>query len=116
MRAFARRLAGGEGERAARLSGQAIRAIALGIVVTALVQAVVGGIGLWVTGVPRPVLLTAAMFLLGVAQVGAVPVLIGGGGSPFWEGEALWGAALLRWSLADRAPPECSAPPSSHAA
>jgi predicted PurR-regulated permease PerM len=97
--AFARRLAAGEGERAARLSGQAVRAIALGIVVTALVQAVVGGIGLAVTGVPRPVLLTAAMFLLGVAQVGAVPVLIGGIVWLFWQDQALWGTLLIVWSV-----------------
>ena len=97
--AFARRLAGGEGERAARLSGQAIRAIALGIVVTALVQAVVGGIGLWVTGVPRPALLTATMFLLGVAQVGAVPVLIGGIVWLFWQEQTLWGTVLIVWSV-----------------
>jgi predicted PurR-regulated permease PerM len=97
--AFARRLAGREGERAARLSGQAIRAIALGIVVTALVQAVVGGIGLAITGVPRPVLLTAAMFLLGVAQIGAVPVLIGGIAWLFWQEQALWGTVLIVWTV-----------------
>jgi predicted PurR-regulated permease PerM len=97
--AFARRLAGAEGERAARLSGQAIRAIAIGIVGTALVQAVFGGIGLAVTGVPRPVLLTAVMFLLGVAQIGAVPVLIGGIGWLFWQEQTLWGAVLIVWSL-----------------
>ena len=97
--AFARRLAGGEGERAARLSGQAIRAIALGIVVTALVQAVVGGIGLWVTGVPRPLLLTAVMFLLGVSQIGAVPVMIGGIIWLFWHEQTLWGTVLIVWTI-----------------
>ena len=97
--AFARRLAGVEGERAARLSGQAIRAIALGIVGTALVQAVVGGIGLAVTGVPRPLLLTAVMFLLGVAQVGAVPVLIAAIVWLFWHEQALWGTVLIVWSV-----------------
>jgi len=97
--AFARRLAGAEGERAARLSGQAIRAIALGIVVTALVQAVVGGVGLLVTGVPRPGLLTAAMFLLGVAQVGAGPVLIGAVIWLFWQDQHLWGVVMLVWTV-----------------
>ena len=97
--AFARRLAGDEGERAARLSGQAIRAIALGIVVTALVQAVVGGVGLLVTGVPRPGLLTAAMFLLGVAQVGAGPVLIGAVIWLFWQDQQLWGTVMLVWTV-----------------
>ena len=97
--AFARRLAGAEGERAARLSGQAIRAIALGIVVTALVQAVVGGVGLVITGVPHPAPLTAIMFLLGVAQVGAMPVLAGAVIWLFWQDQQLWGAVMLVWSV-----------------
>jgi predicted PurR-regulated permease PerM len=97
--AFARRLAGHQGERSVRLSGQAIRAIALGIVVTALVQSVVGGFGLAVAGVPRPVLLTAAMFVLGIAQIGAVPVMIGGIVWLFWHEQTLWGAVLIAWTI-----------------
>jgi len=45
-------------------------------VVTALVQSLVGGAGLLITGVPFAAVLTALMFLLAVAQIGAVPVLI----------------------------------------
>ena len=97
--AFARRLAGGSGERAAILSGQAIRAIALGIVVTALVQSVVGGIGLAVTGVPHAVVLTAVMFLLGVAQIGAVPVLVGGVIWLYWQDQTLWATVMVVWTV-----------------
>ena len=73
---FGARLGGGHGERAVRLSGQAIRGVALGVVVTAFVQSLIGGIGLAVAGVPFAAVLTAVMFLLAVAQIGAVPVLI----------------------------------------
>jgi predicted PurR-regulated permease PerM len=97
--AFARRLAGDEGERAARLSGQAIRAIALGIVVTALVQSLVGGIGLVVAGVPHAAVLTAIMFLLGVAQVGAVPVMVGAVVWLYWQDQTLWGTVLVVWTI-----------------
>jgi predicted PurR-regulated permease PerM len=97
--AFARRLAGGDGDRAVRLSGQAIRAIALGIVVTALVQSLVGGIGLIVTGVPHAAVLTAVMFLLGVAQIGAVPVLIGAVIWLYWNDQTLWGTVMVVWSI-----------------
>jgi len=97
--AFARRLAGGQGERAVRLSGQAIRAIALGIVVTALVQSVVGGIGLVVAGVPHATILTAIMFLLGVAQIGAVPVMIGAVVWLFWQDQTLWGSIMVVWTV-----------------
>jgi predicted PurR-regulated permease PerM len=99
VRAFARRLAGDSGDQVVLLSGQAIRAVALGIVVTALVQAVIGGIGLAITGVPYPVLLTAVMFLLAVAQIGAGPVLVGAVIWLYWKDQTLWAIVLLIWSL-----------------
>ena len=97
--AFARRLAGGAGERAAILSAQAIRAVALGIVVTALVQSVIGGVGLFVTGVPHAALLTAIMFLLGVAQIGPIPVLLGSVIWLYWKDATVGGTILVVWSL-----------------
>ena len=45
VRRFARRLAGERGEDVVVLAGQAIRGVALGVVVTALVQSTLGGIG-----------------------------------------------------------------------
>src|SRR5262245_1604355 len=97
--AFARRLAGEHGEHVAVLSAQAIRAVALGVVVTALVQSIIGGIGLAVTGVPYAALLTAVMFLLGVAQIGPLPVLLGGVVWLYWKGENFWGSVMLVWLL-----------------
>jgi len=74
---FFRRLAGAHGENVVILAGRAIRSVALGVVLTALVQSALGGIGLAVAGVPFPGLLTAFMFILAVAQIGPGPVLIG---------------------------------------
>jgi predicted PurR-regulated permease PerM len=51
--AFARRLGGETGERTIRLAGQAIRSVALGVVLTALVQSLLVGVGLWVCGIPH---------------------------------------------------------------
>jgi predicted PurR-regulated permease PerM len=99
VRAFARRLAGEPGEEVALLSAQAIRAVALGIVVTALVQSAIGGIGLAITGVPYAMLLTAVMFLLAVAQVGAAPVLLGAVIWLYWTDKTLWAIVMLGWSL-----------------
>jgi len=76
MHRFGRRLAGKHGEDAVVLSGQAIRGVAMGVVVTALVQSLIGGLGLLIAGVPFAPVLTALMFLLAVAQIGAVPVLV----------------------------------------
>ena len=97
--AFARRLSGPAGERAAVLSARAIRAVALGIVVTALVQSVIGGIGLAITGVPYPLLLSSVMFLLGIAQIGPFPVLIGAVIWAYWANGTFWGTLMLLCAL-----------------
>ena len=61
---FGARLAGEQGEQAIRLAGQAIYGVALGVVLTAFVHAVLGGIGLAVAGVPFAVMLTGVMFII----------------------------------------------------
>ena len=73
---FGRRLGGERGEMAVHLAGQAIRGVALGVVVTALAQSMLGGIGLAVVGVPFATVLTALMFMLCLAQIGPASVLI----------------------------------------
>ena len=98
-RRFARRLAGTRGEHSARLAAQAIRSVALGIVVTALMQAVLAAAGLFVVGVPFPGMLTALVFLLCVAQIGAGPVMFLAVFWTYWSGASGWGTALLVWSL-----------------
>ena len=99
VRRFGRRLAGERGEQVVRLAGQAIRGVALGIVVTALVQSVLGGIGLAIAGVPFAAVLTAVMFMLALAQIGAVPVLLGGLAWLWWKGDTGWFVALLIWTV-----------------
>lgn len=76
MLRFGARLGGERGEAAIRLASQAIRSVARGVIVTALVQTAVGGIGLWIAGIPFATVLTALMFLLAVAQIGAALVLV----------------------------------------
>jgi predicted PurR-regulated permease PerM len=97
--AFARRLAGPQGVTVAVLSAGAIRAVALGIVLTALLQSAVAGIGLAVTGVPHVVLLSSLMLMLGIAQIGPAPVLIGAIIWLFVNGQHFWGGVMVVWSL-----------------
>jgi predicted PurR-regulated permease PerM len=92
---FGRRLAGANGEASVRLAGQAIRGVALGVVVTALVQSVLGGLGLAIAGIRFAAVLTVLMFILSVAQLGAVPVLIPAVIWLYWSGMAGWGTFLL---------------------
>ncbi len=99
IRRIGRRLAGERGENSILLAGQAIRSVALGVGVTAIVQTVLGGIGLAVTGVPLASLLSAVMLILCIAQIGAMPVLLPAVGWMYWVGDTGWATALLVWSL-----------------
>ncbi len=96
---FARRLAGPQGEAAAVLAGQAVRGVALGILVTAVVQTILVGVGLAVVGVPFAALLTAATFILAVAQIGPVPLLIGVVIWVYSKNGAVWGTGFLLWAI-----------------
>ena len=96
---FGRRLAGERGVSVVVLAGQAIRAVALGVVVTALVQTVLAGLGLAVAGVPFAGLLTGMIFLLCIAQVGPVIVLVPAVIWLFWSDSTGWGIALLVWTI-----------------
>ena len=99
VRSFARRLAGEKGDEAAVLASKAVRGVALGVVLTAIIQSVLGGIGLAVTGVPAVAILTAVMFMLCIAQVGPALVLILSIAWLFWKGEPVWGGVLIAWSI-----------------
>jgi predicted PurR-regulated permease PerM len=97
--AFARRLAGRQGEDVAVLAAKAVRGVVLGVVVTALIQAAIGGVGLLVTGVPAATLLTAVMLMLCLAQVGPLLVLLPAVGWLFYTGHPATGTVLLVFAL-----------------
>jgi predicted PurR-regulated permease PerM len=96
---FGGRLGGERGEMAVRLAGQAIRSVALGVVVTAVAQSVLGGIGLAVVGVPFATVLTALMFVLCLAQIGPGLVLIPAVVWMYYSGNTLWATVLLAFTL-----------------
>ena len=99
VRSFARRLAGQKGDETAVLASKAVRGVALGVVLTAIIQSVLSGIGLAVTGVPAAALLTAVILILCIAQIGPGLVLILSIIWLFWKGEPFWGAFLITWSI-----------------
>lgn len=73
---FGHRLAGARGQQMVVLAGNAIRAVAIGVMVSSLVESAVGGVGLALAGVPLATVLTAVMFVFCVAQAGPGVVLI----------------------------------------
>ena len=100
VRRFARRLADDRGDRAVVLAGQAIRGVALGVVVTALVQTTLGALGLLVAGVPFAPVLIAIMFMLCLAQLGPILVLLLATVWVYLHAGTGWGTLMLVWALA----------------
>lgn len=94
-----RRLGGERAVAMATLASGAIRGVALGVGVTAVVQALLGGIGLAMTGIPFATVLTALMFMLCIAQLGAGPVLIPAVIWLFWSGHTGWAVFLTVWTV-----------------
>ncbi len=96
---FAQRLGGQRGEDAAVLAAKTVRGVALGVVGTALIQSLLGGIGLVITRVPAAAILTAVMFILCIAQLGPGLVLVPSVIWLYWSGQTTWGTVLLVMSI-----------------
>ena len=99
VRRLGRRLAGDRGENSVILAGQAIRGVAMGVGVTAIVQTTLGGIGLAVAGVPFAGFLAALMLMFCIAQLGPGLILFPAVAWLYWSGDSTWATALLVWSL-----------------
>ena len=99
VRRFLRRLAGESGDKAAVLAAQAVRGVALGVVVTAVAQTTVSGIGLALTGVPFAGPLTLVVLLLCIAQIGPILVLAPSVIWLYFTGDNVWATVLLVFTL-----------------
>jgi predicted PurR-regulated permease PerM len=98
-RRFARWLGGEQGEHAAQIAGGAVRAVALGVIVTALVQSALVGLGFALFGIPFAAILTALSFGLSVAQIGPAPLLIGAVIWAYMNLSGVWATMFLVWAL-----------------
>ena len=94
VRRFFHRLAGDQGDRAVILAGQAVRGVALGVVVTAILQSLLGGLGLLLTRVPFTGPLILLMFVFSLAQIGPMVVLLPIVGWMYWM-DNISGALIL---------------------
>ena len=72
------RIAGERGEALLNLSIATIRAVALGVIGVAFVQAILVGLALFISGVPAAGVLAIIMLVLGIVQVPALIVTIPG--------------------------------------
>lgn len=96
---FARRLAGMNGEKAAHLAAGAIRGVAFGVFVTALVQTAIAGLGLMIASVPAAAILISAVLILCLAQLGPMLIMLPAVFWKFHTGDHLWGGVLLAFAL-----------------
>ena len=95
----ARRLGGDLGVEMLQLSRSTVTGVMIGIVGTAMAQALVALLGFWIAGVPGAVLLATATFFLSMIPVG--PPLIWGGAA-FWlydQGEMGWAIFMAIYGL-----------------
>jgi predicted PurR-regulated permease PerM len=76
VRTFARGLLSERGEEFVALAGATIRAVSRGVIGISVLQALLAGIGLMVAGVPGASLLTSAVLILGIIQIGPSVVLV----------------------------------------
>jgi predicted PurR-regulated permease PerM len=98
VRRLGQRMAGAQGEGAVVLAAQAIRGVALGVGVTAMIQTALGGLGLAIAGVPFAALLSAVILMFCIAQIGPALVLFPVVGWMYWTGDTGWATFLLVWS------------------
>lgn len=96
---FGRRLGGDRGASVVNLAGQSVRAVALGVIVTAVVQSFLSGVGLAVAGVPFATMLTGLVFVLCIAQLGPFLVMIPTSIWLYMQISHGWGLALFIWSI-----------------
>ena len=92
LRLLLHRVAGARAERLIAVTGATVRGVVYGIIGTAVVQGILTAFGLWLSGVPRPVLLGGVAGLLSVLPIGAPAI---------WIPAALWllGTGHIGWGI-----------------
>jgi len=94
-----RRIAGDRADRLIVVTGATVRGTVYGILGTAVVQGVLTAFGLWVSGVPRAVLLGAVAGFLAVLPVGAPLVWIPASLWLLSTGHVAWGIFLAVYGV-----------------
>jgi predicted PurR-regulated permease PerM len=93
------RIAGERGRYLLRVAGDTVRGVVYGILGTALVQAVIAGVGFLIAGVPGPALLALLTFFLSVVPVGPPLVWLPAAFWLFHQGRPGWGVFMIVWGI-----------------
>jgi predicted PurR-regulated permease PerM len=93
------RLAGGRGRHLIKVAGDTVRGVIYGILGTAIVQALVAGVGFWSAGVPGVVLLSVLTFFFAVVPFGPPLIWLPASFWLFAQNETGYGIFMLLWGL-----------------
>jgi len=91
------RLAGGRGQHLLKVAGDTVRGVIFGILGTALIQAVVAGVGFTIAGVPGAVLLGVLTFFFAVIPFGPPLIWLPAALWLFTTGSTGWAIFILIW-------------------
>jgi len=76
IKRFARRLDAERGEEFVKLAGATIRTVSRGVIGISALQAFLAGVGLMVAGIPGSSLITSAVLIFGILQIGPSIVIL----------------------------------------
>ena len=99
LRLLLHRIAGAQAERLIAVTGATVRGVVYGILGTAVVQGILTAFGLWLSGVPRPVLLGSVAGLLSVLPIGAPVIWIPASIWLLSTGHLGWGIFLIVYGI-----------------
>ncbi|WP_348666303.1 AI-2E family transporter YdiK [Arsenophonus symbiont of Ornithomya chloropus] len=99
VRHFAFRLAGIQGEQTIQLAGKSIRVVALGVIIIALIEAIISSVALCLAAIPYTAILTILIFICCVAQIGPLVIMIPSIIWLFYSGNTHWGIMMIIWSI-----------------
>jgi predicted PurR-regulated permease PerM len=93
------RIAGDRGRHLLEIAGNTVRGVVYGILGTALVQAVMAGVGFAIAGVPGAALLALLTFFFSVIPMGPPLIWLPASLWLFHEGSTGWGIFMLVWGV-----------------
>jgi predicted PurR-regulated permease PerM len=91
------RLAGWRGRHLIEVAGDTVRGVIYGVLGTALVQALLAGLGFWVAGVPGAVLLGVLTFFVAVIPFGPPIIWVPAALWLFAQSSPGWGIFMVLW-------------------
>ncbi|UDG79445.1 Putative transport protein YdiK [Candidatus Ecksteinia adelgidicola] len=99
IRYFAIRLSFERGDAVLLLGRQAIRSVALSVIATALIQSILGGLGLVISSIPDATMLGVLIFVCCIVQIGPLLILIPASIWLYWNNNTTFSLVLIIWSI-----------------